>query len=271
MKEWKFGVSSTDEAPESAPLLLKGSIVDNLRTAAELGYQAIEVHTREDVELDYDGILACMEETGVRIAQIVTGRLNTEGMCSLMDDRPYVTEAAMKGMYRYIDMASKLKAGIVLGWAKGNVPPGKTPGKYMERLARNLRPLNDYAREKKVPISIEVINHYEVNVFTTSKSLADFLDRYDLDNCYIHLDAYHMNLEEDSFSEAIWTAKGKLGYFHIADSQRWYPGSGQIDFAPIFAALEEIGYDGYITVECFPRGDGRATAKKAISYLKSLK
>lgn len=271
MKEWKFGVSSTDEAPESAPLLLKGSIVDNLRTAASLGYQAIEVHTREDVELDYDRIRECMEETGVKIAQIVTGRLNTEGMCSLMDDRPYVTEAAMQGMYRYLDMAAKLEAGIVIGWVKGNVPPGKTPGKYMERLARNLKLLNDCAREKKVPISIEVINHYEVNVFTTSRSLAVFLEQYDLDNCYIHLDTYHMNLEENSFAEAIRAAKGRLGYFHIADNQRWYPGSGQLDFASIFAALEEIGYDGYVTVECFPRGDGRAAAEKAITYLKSLK
>lgn len=270
MRKWRLGVSSTDEAPETAPLLLKGSITENLEEAARLGYQGIEVHTREDVELDYEAIWSCMEKTGVRIAQIVTGRLNTEGMCSLMDDRPYVTAAAMEGMRRYIDMASKLQAGIVLGWVKGNVPQGKKPGKYMERLARNLQILNAYGREKQVPINIEIINHYEVNVFTTAKSLAEFLEKYGLDNCYIHLDTYHMNLEESNFAEAIRESKGKLGYFHIADNQRWYPGSGQLDFMPILEALEDIGYDGYITVECFPRGNGVDTAEKAALYLNSL-
>ena len=121
-----------------------------------------------------------------------------------------------------------------------------------------------------MPIHIEVINHYEVNVFTTAKSLAEFLEKYGLDNCYIHLDTYHMNLEESDFAEAIRESKGKLGYFHIADNQRWYPGSGQLDFMPILEALEDIGYDGYITVECFPRGNGADTAEKAALYLNSL-
>ena len=141
MRNWKFGVSSTDEAPESAPLLLKGNIVDNLQKAGELGYDAIEVHTREDIELDYNEILNRMKETKVRIAQIVTGRLNTEAMCSLMDDRPYVTEAAMKGMYQYIDMASALEADIVVGWVKGNVPVGKAPEKSHHRMKSDSRPI----------------------------------------------------------------------------------------------------------------------------------
>lgn len=270
MRNWKFGVSSTDEAPESAPLLLKGNIVDNLQKAGELGYDAIEVHTREDIELDYNEILNRMKETKVRIAQIVTGRLNTEAMCSLMDDRPYVTEAAMKGMYQYIDMASALEADIVVGWVKGNVPVGKAPEKYLSRLAGNLHKLNDYGKEKNVKINLEVINHYEVNVFTKCEQLVDFLDKYKLDNCYVHLDTYHMNLEEDSFEKAIYIAGDKLGYFHIADNQRWYPGSGQIDFSAIFQALEKINYGGYITVECFCHGDGVYTARKAIEYLKRI-
>ena len=120
----RYAVSSADDAPESAPILLKGTIEENLHKAAALGYQAIEVHTREDAELDYAAIDAAMEETGVRVAMIVTGRLNTEGECSLTSVLPYIVSATMDGMRSYIDMAQRLRADIVIGWVKGNVPKG---------------------------------------------------------------------------------------------------------------------------------------------------
>ncbi|MFV0529446.1 MAG: TIM barrel protein [Lachnospiraceae bacterium] len=270
MKQWKLALSSADAAPQTAPILLKGTIEDNLRTAAALGYQAIEVHTREDVVLAYDSIRQVMKEENVRIAQIITGRLNTEGHCSLMSDEPFVVEAAMKGMYAYIDMASNLAADIVLGWVKGNVPAGRDRAVYMNRLAKNLSILNEYAKPRNVRINIEVINHYEVNVFTTGAELAGFLEEHQLDNCYVHLDTFHMNIEEDDMLETIRKAGKRIGYFHLADNQRWYPGSGQLDFAAILQTLEQAEYDGYLSVECFPRGDGEETARKALQHLQQL-
>ena len=134
MKNWKYAVSSADAAPVTAPILLQGSVVENLEKAAKLGYDAIEVHTREDVELDYDAIRDAYARTGARVAMVITGRLNTEGMCSLVADEPYIVSAAMDGMRQYIDMAQKLEAGIVVGWVKGNVPKGGKREKYLDRL-----------------------------------------------------------------------------------------------------------------------------------------
>ena len=54
MKRWDYAVSSADDAPASAPILLKGSICENLKKVAELGYRAIEVHTRPDEQFDYE-------------------------------------------------------------------------------------------------------------------------------------------------------------------------------------------------------------------------
>lgn len=270
MNKWKYALSSADEAPDTAPILLKGSICDNLKTASNLGYQAIEVHMRENDPLNIQQVTDAMDKYNIRIAQIITGRLNTEGHCSLISDEPYNEKAAMDGMLQYIDIASKLKADIVIGWIKGNVPAGKTREKYLRRLAGNLEILNEYGKEKHVKLNIEVINHYEVNIFTTALELLTFLDQYKLDNCYVHLDTFHMNIEESDIVGAIKASKGRLGYFHIADNQRWYPGSGMLDFTSIFNALKIIGYDGYISVECFPHGDGEETARKAIDFLKSL-
>lgn len=270
MKQWRYAVSSADEAPETSPILLQGTIKENLIKASKLGYDAIEIHTREDEDFNYEEIKAKMDKYDVRIAQIVTGRLNTEGKCSLMADEPYIVEVAVKRLKQYIDIASKLDTDIVIGWVKGNIPAGKNKAKYMSRLARHLKTLSDYGKEKKVKLNIEVINSYETNVFNTSKELVDFLEQYELDNCYVHLDTFHMSICESDSVEAILLSKGRLGYFHIADNQRWYPGSGELNFKPMYDALEEINYEGYISVECLPHGSGEDTAKKALEFLKTL-
>ena len=77
-----------------------------------------------------------------------------------------------------------------------------------------------------------------------------------------------MNIDETDPVQAILRCEGKLGYFHLADNSRRYPGSGQIDFKNIFAALEKIGYQGYLSVECLPYPTGELAACNAIAYLK---
>lgn len=272
MKQWKIAVSSADAAPLTAPILMIGDVVSNLKKAGALGFQAIEVHTREDVELDYDGIAKAAAESGCKVGMVITGRLNTEGKCDLMSDIPYISKAAVDGMKQYVDMAEKLGAeGLVIGWVKGNVPAGGDRAKYMARLARNFKIINDYAKAKNVKLNIEVINRYEVNVFTTAEETMFFLEAHpELDNCYAHLDTFHMNIDECDPVAAIRRCKGRLGYFHLADNSRWYPGSGQLDFKAQFEALEEIGYDGYLSIECLPRPTHEEAAAKGIAYVKKI-
>lgn len=270
MKEWKYALSSADDAPPSAPILLKGDVCENLAQAAALGYQAIELHTREDEECDFKAIREAEQKYGVKLAMVITGRLNTEGECNLIDDRPYIVDTAMARMKTYIDMAQAFKADIVIGWVKGNIPAGKKPDKYIKRLAGNLRILAAYAAERKVKLNAEVINRYEVNIFTTADETMDFIETYKIDNLFVHLDSFHMGIDECDPVAAIRRCKGKLGYFHLADNSRQYPGSGQFDFKQILNTLEEVGYDGYLSVECLPKPDGLTAAKKAIEYMKEL-
>ena len=270
MKKWKYAVSSADNAPTTAPILLKGSICENLKTAAELGYDGIEVHMRPDDEFDAEEILKAEETYGTKVAMIITGRLNTEGKCSLIDDRPYVTDAAMKGMKEYIDLAHQIKADLVIGWIKGNVPAGGDRKKYLDRLAKNLRILAEYAKERDVKLNVEIINRYEVNIFTTAEETMRFLEEYQIDNLYAHLDAFHMGIDECDPGAAIKRCKGKIGYFHLADNSRRYPGTGQFDFAKLLHALEEAEYDGYLSVECLPWPSELEAAKEALAYMKKL-
>ncbi len=270
MKNWKYAISSADEAPSTAPILLKGNVCDNLKRAAELGYQAIEVHTRPDVEFDYEAIRKAEEAYGAKVGMIITGRLNTEGLCSLIDDRPYVMNTAMTEMQRYIDMAKSMSADIVIGWVKGNVPAGGNRKKYMDRLAKNLKVLAAYAKERDVKLNLEVINRYEVNIFTTADETMEFLEEYQIENLYVHLDTFHMGIDECDPVKAIERCAGRIGYFHLADNSRRYPGTGQFDFTKILKALEKAGYDGYLSVECLPWPNEEEAAKRAIAYMKQV-
>ena len=270
MNKRKFAVSSADDAPATAPILLKGTIEDNLKTAARLGYSGIEVHMREDAAVDFEKINRAAQETGARVAMVVTGRLGTEGGCSLVADEPYIIRSALDGMRQYIDIAEKLGAGIVVGWVKGNVPKGGSREKYLGRLAQNLEILAAYGADRGVTLNLEVINRYETNIFNNAEETLSFLDEYALSNCFVHLDTFHMGIEETDAQAAIRKCKGRIGYFHLADNTRRYPGSGCLDFKGILGALDEAGYDGYLSIECLPEPSGIEAAERAIDFLKKL-
>lgn len=268
MKDWQFALSSADEAPLTAPILLRGDLRDNLVQAAQLGYQALEVHTRETVLWDLDAIDRVMNENHIKLSAIVTGRLNTEGQVNLVDDIPYVTQSAVVGMKQYIKLAERLKTDLVVGWVKGKIPAGSSEKKYLDRLAYHLQILNDFAGERGVKLFLEVINRYETNIFNTAATTMEFLESRRLESCYVHLDTFHMDIEETDPSAAIKLCGKKLGYMHFADNTRKYPGSGQIDFRKIIQTLEEAGYNGYLSVECLAKPDGITAARNAINYLK---
>jgi D-psicose/D-tagatose/L-ribulose 3-epimerase len=71
------------------------------------------------------------------------------------------------------------------------------------------------------------------------------------DNVCIHLDTYHMNIEESDFSTPVLEVADRLGYVHVGENQRGYLGSGSIDFPAFFHALDTIDYTGPITFESF--------------------
>jgi sugar phosphate isomerase/epimerase len=84
------------------------------------------------------------------------------------------------------------------------------------------------------------------------------------------LDTFHLNIEERDPAAAVRLAGERLGYIHFADSNRLSPGSGHIDFVPVLRALEEIGYQGSLSVECLPLPDGETAAVNSKAVLERL-
>jgi len=109
----------------------------------------------------------------------------------------------------------------------------------------------DVAKAASVDLVLEIVNRFETNLLNTTAQGLDFIKATGSDNVTLHLDTFHMNIEEANPAAAIRLAGGKIGYFHIGESNRGYLGDGVIDFDRIFDALLDIGYERDITFESF--------------------
>jgi D-psicose/D-tagatose/L-ribulose 3-epimerase len=102
-----------------------------------------------------------------------------------------------------------------------------------------------------VTLNLEIVNRFESNLLNTAAQGLAFIEATGADNVFLHLDSFHMNIEEADIGLAIRNAADKIGYVHIGESHRGYLGTGNIDFAAIFDALVAIGYDDWVTFESF--------------------
>lgn len=107
------------------------------------------------------------------------------------------------------------------------------------------------AKEAGVDLVLEVVNRFETNLLNTTAQGLAFLEDTGSDDVTLHLDTFHMNIEEANPAAAIRLAGDRIGYFHIGESNRGYLGDGVIAFDPIFDALLDIDYASDITFESF--------------------
>lgn len=114
-----------------------------------------------------------------------------------------------------------------------------------------VREMADYAADKGVNLNMEIVNRYESNLMNTAEEGLVYLDEVDRPNVYLHLDTYHMNIEEDGMTKGVLAAADKIGYVHIGESHRGYLGTGNVDFDEFFGALKQINYTGPIAFESF--------------------
>jgi D-psicose/D-tagatose/L-ribulose 3-epimerase len=129
--------------------------------------------------------------------------------------------------------------------------PGPLTAAGRRNAAESLKRMADVAAKKDVTLGLEVVNRYESNQLNTAEQALEMLDRIDTPNVVVHLDTYHMNIEETDFMTPVLACGKRLGYVHIGESHRGYLGTGTIDFATFFKALNTIDYQGVITFESF--------------------
>lgn len=224
-----------------------------IRTAIEgvqrAGFDFIEMPLMDPFSFDEEVAKAVLEETGIEM----TASLGLTAATDISSDDPAVVEEGEKLLRRAIDIVAHVGGSDLCGVIYSALQKYAQPATQANRQssAAVLARLGDYAAERGVTLSLEIVNRYETNIMNTGREGLEFLKLVGHGNVHLHLDTYHMNIEESGMLEPILDLGDELRYVHIGESHRGYLGSGSVDFAGLFRGLVRSGYDGPVVFESF--------------------
>ncbi len=216
---------------------------------AEVGYDLIEIPALDPGSIDTAFTRKQLEKAGI-------GATSSLGLDADTDISSNNREKEKRGQARLeaaVAVARDFGGTHVCGilesaFQKYAVP---TTAEGVKRSVEVLQRVAEIAARSNITLGLEVVNRYESNVLNTASQAVEMCKRIGAPNVKVHLDVYHMNIEESDIGQAILATGDYLGYFHTGDSHRGYMGSGSIDLAGVFRAVVKSGYTGPITFESF--------------------
>jgi sugar phosphate isomerase/epimerase len=262
-------VLSTHAAQFEA-VALKGDFEANVAKIAGWGYDGVELAIRDPALVDADALVEVLDAHTMAVPAIGTGQAWGEEHLSFTDPDPEVRAAAVARIQSHIPLAAELNALIIIGLIRGITPEGQTHAQSMGYFVEAMQACAEAARPAGVGFAIEPLNRYETDLLHTVDEGLAFLDEVGLENVGLLLDTFHMNIEEPSIEGSIRRCGDRIFHVHLADSNRWYPGAGHIDFASVVKTLRDIGYDGWLSGEFMPQPDAATAAQRAIAHMRPL-
>ena len=246
-KQFRFGVNT---------LIWTESFSENdlwiLPRIKELGFQTIDLGIANPLTFPTAQTKTVLEETGVE--PVITHTLSPAN--NPVSPHKALRDNAVENLKRLVDVANELNAKIVAGviyatWGyKTNKP--RTVDEW-KRSIECMQKVAEYAAETgDAVLCPEVINRYVTHFLNTAADAVQYCKDTGMDNVKVHLDSFHMMIEEESFSKAIrCCGKEYLAYFHTCESHRGIPGTGLVPWKETFDTLSEIGYDGPLVIESY--------------------
>ncbi len=148
------------------------------------------------------------------------------------------------------DMGCLALSGVTYGGIgeRTGVPPTQ---KEYDNVAKALTAAAKHAKTRGLLFGIEPVNRYENHLLNTGWQAVEMIERVGAENMFIHLDTYHMNIEEKGAGNGILDARKYLKYIHLSESDRGTPGCGTCDWDEIHATLAAIGFKGGLAMESF--------------------
>jgi D-psicose/D-tagatose/L-ribulose 3-epimerase len=233
-----------------------------LQLIQRMGYDGVEVPMFDLAESSWTPWARRLDDLG--LARTAVHTVSVEHNPVSAD--PLVRQRAYEHMQAVIDCCAAVGASVLAGphqIALGAFGERGHIEDEWKRSVEHIRRVAAYAASAGVALVEEVLNRFEQYLVTTVGEGIRFVDEVAHPNCRIHLDTFHSHIEEKHTADAIRLAGSRIGYVHVSENDRGIPGTGQVAWTPIFDALHDIGYDGWLTIESFTRTLPRAagTAK----------
>lgn len=254
-------------------------------------------------KIGFDGVEIALQEKGDIDTALVKDKLSENGLvcgslCALMGsgtDLRGPAEESIESGKNYIrdlvDVAVDIGAEVVVGplySAVGRaemVEPAQRK-KDWQLVRTGLKEVCGYAEDKGIYLALEPLNRFETDFINICSDVMKMIDEIGSPMLKIHLDTFHMNIEEKSSADAIRAAGDNLYMIHTSENDRGAPGTGQVNWLEIAKAVKETGYDRWAVIESFTpeveiiaraasiwrqtEKDGWALAEKGLKYIKNL-
>lgn len=220
-----------------------------IANTAQVGFDLIEIPALDPTSIDTAFTAKELQKAGI-------GATSSMGLDADADISSNDRDKEKRGEARLLDAVAVIRdigathmCGILeSAFQKYAVP---TTAEGVKRSCEILARVAERATASNIVMGLEVVNRYESNILNTASQAVEMCRRIGSPNVKVHLDVYHMNIEESDIGQAIIETGPDIGYFHTGDSHRGYMGSGSIDLAGVFRALVKANYQGPITFESF--------------------
>ena len=254
-------------AKDSAFVVWRG-FEKSIRKASEYGYDGVELALKRADEIDRKQLREWLKDNHMEVSCITTGQVFADLGLYFTHPDPEKRKETIQVFSNLIDLAEECGGIINAGRTRGFVGEGQTREEAEKLFVDAMRALCDRAAAKKVQMLIEPVNRYEINFVNNLDEGARLLSKVERENCGLHADVFHMNIEDDRIGDSLIRNGKWVKYVHLADSNRLAPGLGHLNFDEVFEALKTIHYDGWVSVEILPGDNPDWMAGKAIHYIK---
>ncbi len=247
---------------------------EKIKICAESGFDCYEISPSADIQLidRVDEINAASDNAGIYPETVCGGY---RGFIGHLDKELRETSISdIKMLINAIELigASAIILPAAYGVFSKKLPPfipPRTEEQDRKILYESLTLLGEYAGEKNIKIYVEPLNRYEDHMINTVSDAVSIVEMINLKNVRVMLDVFHGNIEEDNIIETIIEFSDWIEHVHLADSNRFQPGCGHLDFNSILGALKTTGFSGICALECSFKNPGSKSLMDVVRLLKN--
>lgn len=217
-----------------------------IQQAAKAEFDLLEILLPPSLELDEMTVKSQLKTYGI------------QAVCSLnlppSAHIPFYPQEATRLMKAALDKTAALDATFMGGVLHGGI--GVFSGHPRNAAEEDIicevwTDVAEHAQNLGITIGIEPINRYETYVCTSAAEVLMLIERTGMNNLALHLDTFHMNIEEDNFMDPVIAAGSRLKHIHMTESNRGLLGEGNVHWDDLFKALAAIQFEGNLVLENF--------------------
>jgi D-psicose/D-tagatose/L-ribulose 3-epimerase len=228
------------------------AIQDLAPKVKSMGFDILEISCENPELIDVKQVKADLKKNS--LLPVVCGAFGPDrNICS---SDPAIVKNAGVYICWLIDAAAELGSPVVCGpmysaVGKEHLEDAAAREAEWDRSVSGIREMAQYAKSKDVKLALETLNRFETDMLNIVAQGLEFIKQTGMDNVGLHLDTFHMHLEEKNSGDAIRMANNKIYHFHACENDRGVPGTGQVYWSQVARALKDVNYTGPVVIESF--------------------